>query len=111
MHVRSVVTKGRRLTRFLATATAVALLTGQLLAAGHFHQTSADTSLGPRAVAVLDGICAVCLFHSHAPAAAHALPKLVAPAISRTPIFSADLLGPLSRYVLTQRGRSPPCSL
>ena len=98
--------------RIIAIAAAAFLFTAQLAGAAHIHRadTGAKGSVSASA-AVDDGLCALCLFHFHAPANSSPLPSIAQPHESAG---RAVVTSPSTVFALfTSRlyGRAPPASL
>ncbi len=88
-----------------AIAAILFLVSAQLLAAAHFHQSRPTPEFTSGSA---DLVCAVCVMRTHAPAASVGTGALFAPASvseSVAPWFHAGSLAP---RILRLSGRSPP---
>src|SRR2546422_520022 len=95
--------------RQVSIAGAALLLFGQLLAASHFHQF--EKSYSAQAASHLEGLCAVCLLVSHAPAGTNIAP------LPHTSLADSDYAPPVLRtevrasQAILFSGRAPPRSI
>ena len=95
--------------RVTAITVAALLLFAQTLAAAHYHNAP-DTERLSRSVQLVDNVCAICLFHFHAPTNPGPPPSLPEPAISeRRP--ASILAAPITRIAASDKSsRAPPAS-
>jgi hypothetical protein len=95
--------------RVTAMSVAMLLLFAQTLAAAHYHNTP-DTERLSRAVQPVDNVCAICLFHFHAPTNPGPPPSIPEPALSEQRPAST-LAAPITRITASDRSsRAPPAS-
>ena len=98
--------------RRVAVVTAIILLLGQTIAAGHFHRVSRQLELlASSGAGFAESSCAICAAHLHSAALAAIVPALDAPELFERSVVFAVSVEPLCAFVGHCFGRAPPASV